>query len=148
MSTQQSYNFSDPEIEQLQHLRTGFLVLHKVLLEYQRKQYERQVGRVLSKGELFKLVVGDPAFGWLHPLSEFLVSIDTVLDGKSQASDMSLSDLFGYARKLIEPAQGGSEFQQKYFQAIQADPTVALAHAKVKAIAGADEKHEGSHAAV
>ena len=51
--------------QRLTDLRQGLLRLHKNLLESERVAYERVVGRIDSRGELFQLVVSDPWFAWL-----------------------------------------------------------------------------------
>src|SRR6267143_2052309 len=64
--------------EKMVALRGALLRLHKALLEMERRDYEREHG-VVNVGELFRLVVDDPQFSWLHNISEFVVRIDEAL---------------------------------------------------------------------
>ena len=64
-----------PARQRLVALREALLRLHKSLLEMERRTYEKQHGLV-TPGELFRLVVDDAQFAWLHNLSEFVVRID------------------------------------------------------------------------
>src|SRR5688572_30229445 len=67
----------DPQqYEQLNHLRRALLALHKALLDHERIRYEQLRGRFESSGELLQLVLNDPWFAWLRPLSGLIVQID------------------------------------------------------------------------
>ena len=68
--------------EKMVALRGALLRLHKSLLDMERRDYEREHG-VVNVGELFRLVVDDPQFSWLHNISEFVVRIDETLTGKA-----------------------------------------------------------------
>ncbi len=110
--------------EKLLALRTGLLRLHKVLLEFERRDYERANGRV-SSGELYRLVVSDAQFAWLHNISEFVVRLDELLDGEA-VSPAEVSELCSVSRKMFAASESGDTFQKKYFHAIQKDPAVAM----------------------
>jgi catechol 2,3-dioxygenase len=58
---------------QLRDLRARLLSLHKVLLDDARAAYEMDRGRIGSNATLLQLVINDPWFAWLHPLSELVV---------------------------------------------------------------------------
>ena len=53
--------------------------MHKALLEDARIRYEREQGRIEGSGALLRLVLNDPWFAWLHPLSGLVVQIDELL---------------------------------------------------------------------
>jgi hypothetical protein len=59
----------------LKDLRHGLLRLHKALLDSEQVTYERINGRVASSGQLLQLVMTDPWFAWLRPLSHLVVRI-------------------------------------------------------------------------
>ena len=75
-----------PPRRKLVALRQALLRLHKSLLEMERRRYEKEHGTV-SAGELFRLVVDDAQFSWLHNISEFVVRID-----ESLASDEGITE--------------------------------------------------------
>ncbi len=54
------------DITKLDKLRRALLQLHKELLDAQRIRYERENGRVESRGELLALVLEDASFEWLR----------------------------------------------------------------------------------
>lgn len=121
---------ADGTRERLKILRTGLLRLHKTLLDSERDAYERDVARITSRGQLLDLVMHDPWFAWLHELSQFIVIIDEYLDAKEPQPDSEGERLLGEARNLVAPREWGVEsgFARKYFEAMQRDPGVVLAH--------------------
>ena len=64
---------------QLDDVRVGLLRIHKALLDDARIRYEREQGRIEGSGALLQLVLNDPWFAWLHPLSGLVVQIDELL---------------------------------------------------------------------
>ena len=119
-----------PAREKLVALRIALLRLHKSLLEMERRSYERRYGKV-NTGELFRLVVDDPQFSWLHNISEFVVRIDETLTGEVPVTPAEAAVAFDLARKMFVPTESGDTFQKMYFQAIQNDPAVVMEHAEL-----------------
>ena len=114
--------------ERLIDLRNGLLKLHKTLLESERMTYERDVARITSPKQFLDLVLNDPWFGWLRDLSQFIVLIDETLDFEEPATMAEADRLIAQARDLVAPSENGSAFARSYFEAIQRDPNVVLAH--------------------
>jgi len=123
--------------EKLVALRIALLRLHKSLLEMERRTYERRHGQV-NAGELFRLVVDDPQFAWLHNISEFVVRIDETLAGEAPVSGPDAAVAFDLARKMFVPTESGDGFQKKYFDALQLDPAVVLEHAELARLFSAE----------
>jgi hypothetical protein len=119
-----------PARQKLVALREALLRIHKSLLEMERRTYEKEHGKV-SAGELFRLVVDDPQFSWLHNISEFVVRIDEALAGDEKVTDTDSHVAISLARKIFTPTESGDGFQKKYFDAIQKDPSVVMEHAQL-----------------
>jgi len=119
---------ADPVRERLTQLRNGLLKLHKTLLDSERAVYERDVERITSTGQYLNLVLNDPWFAWLHELSQFIVLVDETLDFEDPATAADGERLTAQARELVTPSENGSVFARRYFEAIQRDPGVVLAH--------------------
>ena len=119
-----------PARRKLVALRETLLRIHKSLLEMERRSYEKEHGKV-SAGELFRLVVDDPQFSWLHNISEFVVRIDEALAGEEAVTDVDSHVAISLARKIFAPSEVGDGFQKKYFDAIQSDPAVVMEHAEL-----------------
>src|ERR687886_1235844 len=117
--------------QRLREVRAALLCLHKALLHSERDVYERLHGRIRSKGEFFQLVLEDEWFRWLRPFSQLIVQIDEALSAKEPITLDRANELLDEVRSLISPAEEGTTREQRYYQAIQRDPDIALMHADV-----------------
>jgi catechol 2,3-dioxygenase len=116
----------------LRELRGRLLQLHKVLLDDTRVAYEMDRGRVGSNATLLQLVISDPWFAWLHALSELIVRIDQTAEPDSPATDTDAAALIDQVEHLLTASETGEGFQRRYFEALQRQPAVVLAHADVR----------------
>ncbi len=119
-----------PARQKLVALREALLRLHKTLLDMERRDYEKIHGAV-NAGELFRLVVDNPQFAWLHNISEFVVRIDETLAGEEAITDADARVPLLQARKIFAPTETGDGFQKQYYDAIQRDPSVVIEHAEL-----------------
>ena len=118
--------------ERLRELRGKLLQLHKVLLDDARAAYEMDRGRVPSNATLLQLVINDPWFAWLHSLSELVVRIDETVDADAPSTDADAATLIDEVEKLLTASETGEGFQRRYFDALQRQPAVVMAHADVR----------------
>jgi catechol 2,3-dioxygenase len=116
----------------LQELRGRLLNLHKVLLDDARATYELDRGRVGSPGALLQLVINDPWFAWLHALSELIVRIDQNVEHDSPATAADAAALVDQVERLLTASENGEGFARRYYEALQRQPAVVLAHADVR----------------
>ena len=116
----------------LNDLRTRLLELHKALLDDAKTAYEMDRGRIASAGSLLQLVINDPWFAWLHQLSELVVRIDEMQGAESTATESDARALFEQVDRLLLPSENGDVFARRYYEAIQRQPAVVLAHGQVK----------------
>jgi hypothetical protein len=119
--------------QRLTNLRRALLRLHKALLDDERLAYERVYGQVTG-GELLQLVINHEQFAWLHSISELIVSIDEILDAEEPMTSADAESLFTQARTLLKPSEDGTDFERKYYAALQRDPNIVLAHREVTKI--------------
>jgi hypothetical protein len=122
--------------EQLRKVRVTLLPLHKSLLDFERLAYERAHGAIGNSYQFLQLVMGDAWFAWLRQLSEMIVEMDELLAAKETPSENTGAALMEQARILLTPAEAGSEFQRKYFLAMQQSPEVVMAHAEFARVLG------------
>lgn len=125
---------SDGMRQRLRDLRLTLLQLHKVLLDDTRATYELDRGRVGSSANLLQLVINDPWFAWLHSVSELVVRIDETVENGSVASDADATALMEQVERLLTASETGEGFQRRYFDALQRQPAVVLAHAAVRQV--------------
>ena len=121
----------ESRIQQVRNVRTVLLRLHKELLESERLVYEQFYGKIPSKGEFFRLVIGHDWFSWLRPISQFIVQIDETLSAKESVTLDQANQLLDEARKLLSPLEDGTTLQKRYYRAIQHYPDIALLHAEI-----------------
>lgn len=113
-------------------VRRSLLTLHKALIIAEQLTYERIHGRVGSTGQLLQLVLNDPWFTWLHPLSQMVIRLDELLDGESAPTPVEVEQLLSEVRALIRPSEEGDGFERSYYEALQRAPDVIFAHVEVK----------------
>jgi hypothetical protein len=111
-------------------LRKSLLHLHKTLLDWERSAYERIHGRA-SASELLKVIVEDPQFAWLRPISELIVRIDETVDADGEDSPADVAMLVGRARAIVAADETGSVNERRYYAALQEHPDAVLAHRAV-----------------
>jgi len=115
--------------QRLQDVRNALLRLHKVLVESERVTYEKVVGNIPSPNRFLQLLIDDPWFTWLQPLSQLIVAMDEAQDAREPATDADAQGLIQQARLLLVASEDGQGFSRHYFDALQRDPDVVLAHA-------------------
>jgi hypothetical protein len=122
--------------QQLLSVRQVLLRLHKTLLEFERQAYERAHDRISNSYQFLQLVMSDPWFAWLRQLSELIVEMDELLAAREARSESTALALMEQSRILLTPAESGSEFQRKYFLAMQQSPEVVVAHSEFAKVLG------------
>ncbi len=132
---------SDPELtdktrQQLTQVRMALLRLHKTLLDFERDGYERSHDKIANSYAFLQLVMSDPWFAWLRQLSELIVEMDELLAAKETPKEATAAALVQQANLLLTPSETGSEFQKKYFTAMQQSPEVVLAHSEFAGLLG------------
>jgi catechol 2,3-dioxygenase len=118
----------------LADLRLRLLALHKALLDDAKVAYEMDRGRIPSTGALLQLVIGDPWFAWLQQLSGLIVRIDEMTATEAKATETDARALFEQVDRLLIPSETGADFARRYFEALQRQPAVVLAHGDVKRV--------------
>jgi catechol 2,3-dioxygenase len=120
--------------ERLREVRSRLLDLHKVLLDDTKAAYELDRGRIPSNATLLQLVIHDPWFAWLHPLSELVVRIDVALQPDGAATEADGVMLLEQVERLLSPAQSVEPFARRYYEALQRQPAVITAHGDVRRV--------------
>jgi hypothetical protein len=111
-----------PEQRQpLDALSRRLLDFHKVLLDWERVNYESEHGPVGSPGEFLGLVLDNVQFAWLRQLSGLIVEIDEAIAPRSKAGADVGDALLEQARILLNPSLGGA-FQKRLKEALGSSP--------------------------
>lgn len=121
--------------QQLPELRDALLNLHKTLVDSERVSYEQTMGTIPSPNHFLQLLTNDPWFAWLHPLSLLIVAMDQAIDAKKQPlTPADAEALMNQTRQLLVASEEGEGFAKHYYEALQRDPDVVLAHAQAAKI--------------
>ncbi|NOS79372.1 MAG: hypothetical protein HOP35_15650 [Nitrospira sp.] len=131
-SQQSTIQKTNPLRQTLTDVRHGLLGLHKALIVAEQLTFERIYGRVDSTGQLLQLVMNDPWFTWLHPLSNVVVRIDEMLDEECNLTLEDVAQILTEVRGMIRPSEMGDGFERSYYEALQRAPDVVMAHCEMK----------------
>src|SRR2546428_4891099 len=85
--------------------------VHRTLVQATRAAYEQKNGPAGGPGEMLRLLTEHPHFAWLHPMSELIVDLDSLL-----AQEILPSGTVAAVRQEIDrlTQAGGSSFWGKY----------------------------------
>jgi len=121
----------------LDTLRDALLQLHKTLLDAQRIRYERENGRVESRGELLDLVLQDASFEWLRVLSALIARLDEIAEADDKDASAAPRDAGVELRGVIDRLrtlvrfEGNAGFTDPYREIIEAVPDALVAHVRL-----------------
>jgi hypothetical protein len=115
--------------QRLSELRLALLHLHKALVDSERVSYEKTVGTIPSPNHFLRLLTQDPWFAWLQPFSQLIVAMDEALEEQEPLTSAGVDALIRQTRRLLVASDSGDGFSQHYFDALQRDPDVVMAHA-------------------
>lgn len=118
----------------LRSLRAALLQLHKDVVAYDRLGYERLYGPVGS-GRFVQILIEEPWFRWLDPLSRLIIEIDEELESDVQL-DETCRAIANSTERLFAPVGDNveSEFCRRYKQSLQGDPQVVLSHGQLLSV--------------
>lgn len=111
----------------LKDLRSGLLRLHKVLLDWERSGYERIHGRQ-SSHDLLQVLLSDPQFAWLRPMSQLIVRIDEILSEKTPPMRNDVEAVVAEVKALTTPNEHGNTYERRYDMVLQEQPDAVFAH--------------------
>lgn len=122
--------------ELLGTLRNLLLEQHKLLLDRERLAYEKLNQPISGPGALLNLLINDPHFAWLKRISSLVVEIDEALSRNSKAGQPDADLLIAQARDLMKPRAEGSDFQTRYYDAIQESPDIVILQCRIVKLLG------------
>ena len=103
--------------------------VHRALVQAVRSAYEREVGPAGGPGQMLRLLTEDPYFAWLHPMSELIVDLDSLL-----AQELLPKGTVAAVRLEINRLTQASEapFWERYAPLLQSDAAVVMAHGHLR----------------
>ena len=125
------------EIQQAQKLladlRQALMKLHKVLLDWERRGYERIHGRQ-SSHDMLQVLLSDSQFAWLRPISQLIVRIDELLSEPTPPMRNDVDAIVAAVRTLTSPNESGNIYERRYDMALQQLPDAVVAHGDVRGL--------------
>lgn len=117
--------------------------VHRALVQAVRAGYEREVGPAGGPGQMLRLLTEHPYFAWLHPMSELIVDLDSLLAQEI----LPVGTVAGVKQEIDRLTRaGGSPFWEKYAPLLQSDTDVVMAHGRLRrAINALPESAKGLH---
>jgi len=106
--------------------------LHRALLAALREEYERTQSPIGNAVAFYQLLVEDPFFAWLRPMSQLMADVDELLDGDRTPSPEEVQVAARSVQRLISPPElSDGQFWSRYSPLLQ-DLRVVVAHARLK----------------
>lgn len=92
---------------------------HSALLDVAKGDYEFLHGPIDGPYKLYNLVMNDPAFQWLRPVSGLMATLDEVLDAKDKTlTEQNVTDVkFALGLLFAETDTNFAEFRKGYARA-------------------------------
>jgi hypothetical protein len=117
-------------IAKLRAWRMALIALHKLLIDEERRRYERAHGPIEGPHHALRLLMQDPWFAWLRPLGDLIVRFDERLAGEAPISAGELEAAAMSTRRLLQDGSP-TAFGQDYRRALQEVPDIVVAHGRL-----------------
>lgn len=121
----------EQKITLLKEARLQLLKLHKLLVDIERENYEKENGQITS-GQFLNLLVNDSNFSWMRRFSTLIVEIDEMLDLNDGYTDLMIEKQFSQMRNLLNLENAGEDFLIKYQNILQTNSEAAGKHDELK----------------
>lgn len=129
-------DLSDPEYnsskQRLTEIRQTLLDLHKAVLDSERTAYEITHGPIPSPAAFLQMLINNPSFAWLRPITGLVVQIDETLAAKKPpASAQDFDRLVSDTRALLSPSREDDGFWPRYQVSLDRDPAISILHVQL-----------------
>ena len=122
-------------VARLRALRIAVLALHKSVLDAERARYERLHGSITSPQHALRLVMDDPFFAWLRPLSDFVIQADIRLSDRNALPGPADVDQFvSRLRAMVQNGSPTDPFATEYRRVLQSVPEAVVLHGQLMAL--------------
>jgi hypothetical protein len=98
----------------LPQLRNHLLALHKLLMNAERSDFEREGNVITSPMHFFQLLTEHERFTWLRQLSQLVVVMDETMEEKPPPTSERMDALVQEAAKLLTDSTSPESFALKY----------------------------------
>jgi hypothetical protein len=123
-------------VARLRALRIAVLAVHKAALDAERGRYEQEHGPIGGPHQVLRLVMDDPFFAWLRPLSDFVIQADIRLSDKKVVLPSDVDRFASHLRTMVQSASETDRFAVEYRRMLQNVPEVVVLHGQLIALLG------------
>ncbi len=116
--------FEEAARRRLDEVNRALRALHKLLIGTVRTEYERTHGPIAGPGALLRLLMEDPFFSWLRPMSQAMVEMDQLAEEETPPDPIRMAGL----RERIEAMIA----TERYLALLQSSPEVVMAHTDLR----------------
>ncbi len=113
-------------VEKLHHFNKQLRALHRRLLERERLAAEQRSQTKLNPFAFLTLLMHDPQFTWLRPLSTYMSDLDAFLD---DVETLQASDVTRIIKEMSEITKE-AKFSERYELHKNEDPEFAELHSQ------------------
>lgn len=117
----------------LKESRLRLLRLHKLLVDIEREQFEKENGEITS-GQFLNLLLNEQNFQWLRKFSILIVDIDEMMDLNDGFSEETVEKHLSQMREIIELKTPDEEFNGKYLNYLQTNSEIADKNNELKTL--------------
>jgi hypothetical protein len=111
-------------IQSLEAARPALLALQATLLQVERRERERMLGRI-PPGAWYAAILEDPSLAWLRPLGQLVSDLDAAMDeavkSETPLTPQAVDAFVARARACLVPGP-------RYLELLQDYPDVVIAH--------------------
>jgi hypothetical protein len=111
-------------VQSLEAARPALLALQATLLQAERRERERMLGR-MTLGTWYAAILEDPTLAWLRPLGQLVADLDAAMDeavkSETPLTPQALEAFAAQARACLVPGV-------RYLELLQEYPDVVFAH--------------------
>lgn len=115
----------------LRAARLNLLQLHKLLIDFERNNFEMEFG-AQSSGRFLQLLLSDERFEWLRVYSKLIVQIDENLELDDGITDEKIDNFLNEIKKIIYLEEAEEKFKTNYQNALQQDVEILGKHMDFK----------------
>lgn len=117
---------------QLQQVAEGLRDLHRQLMNEARRDYEQEIGAIVSAPAFLQLLMTDPYFRWLRSLSSAMADLDDLLDQHEALTHEQARGVGLRFDSLVTGQTDAYEFSERYRGYLQKSADLVIAHAAVR----------------
>lgn len=113
-----------PTLTTLRFFRDQLQRLHGALLDSLKYRLEQVEGKSVGAGHWLGLLLQDPAYTWVRPLTQLLTEVDILLD-EEKVEDSQILGIRERTERLFAPED---PFARRFFELLPLEPDLMMTY--------------------